>query len=100
LVYSNDFKHVRKSVPQGRWKTILKQTGMKYRGLHHLRHTHVANWCSVPGNNKDPYALQRRLGHKDLDTTLRKYGHYFDFAEREKTLSTTAKIKEMVAQHK
>ena len=42
----------------------------------------------------------RRLGHSDLDTTLRKYGHYFDFAEREKTLSTTEKIKEMVAKHR
>lgn len=44
--------------------------------IHSLRHTHVA-LCIA--QRLDPYTISRRLGHTNITTTLRVYGHLFDF---------------------
>lgn len=63
----------------------LKQTcryaGAPARHWHELRH-HYASVLIAGGEN--PKVVQKRLGHKDVLTTLRIYSHLFDEAE-EKT---------------
>lgn len=59
----------------GAWKKAVEKSGLpKHRqpGIHDLRHTH-ASWLLDAGVSI--HAVQQRLGHSDVMTTLRIYGH-------------------------
>ena len=62
-------------------KSICKRAKVKPRHWHELRH-HYASVLIAGGEN--PKVVQKRLGHKDVMTTLRTYAHLFAEAE-EKT---------------
>jgi integrase len=62
-------------------KSTCKRAGVMARHWHELRH-HYASVLIAGGEN--PKVVQRRLGHKDVMTTLRTYSHLFAEAE-EKT---------------
>lgn len=62
-------------------KAVCKRAGVEPRHWHELRH-HYASVLIAWGEN--PKVVQRRLGHKDVMTTLRTYSHLFAEAE-EKT---------------
>jgi integrase len=62
-------------------KSICKRAGVEPRHWHELRH-HYASVLIAGGEN--PKVVQKRLGHKDVMTTLRTYAHLFAEAE-EKT---------------
>jgi integrase len=49
---------------------------------HALRHTAAAIMID---QGADPLQVQRRLGHKDISTTLRIYGHLFPERDEELT---------------
>ena len=49
---------------------------------HALRHTAAAIMID---QGADPLQVQRRLGHKDISTTLRIYGHLFPERDQELT---------------
>lgn len=59
-------------------KSICKRAGLKPRHWHELRH-HYASVLIAGGEN--PKVVQKRLGHKDVMTTLRTYSHLFAEAE-------------------
>ncbi len=71
-------------VPQGgpslpRLSPSVLQPAVRMAGLepltpHELRHTHAAMLIRDGAN---PLAIQKRLGHKDIRTTLNVYGHLF-----------------------
>ncbi|MFJ1549496.1 tyrosine-type recombinase/integrase [Streptomyces sp. NPDC088246] len=69
---------VRKSLIDSAIKTICKKAGVEPRRWHELRH-HYASVLIAGGEN--PKAVQKRLGHKDVMTTLRTYAHLFAEAE-------------------
>ena len=62
-------------------KSICKKAKAPARHWHELRH-HYASVLIAGGEN--PKVVQKRLGHKDVMTTLRTYAHLFAEAE-EKT---------------
>lgn len=62
-------------------KSTCKRAGVEPRHWHELRH-HYASVLIAGGEN--PKVVQKRLGHKDVMTTLRTYSHLFAEAE-EKT---------------
>ncbi|WP_327329883.1 site-specific integrase [Streptomyces sp. NBC_01201] len=62
-------------------KSTCKRAGVEPRHWHELRH-HYASVLIAGGEN--PKVVQKRLGHKDVMTTLRTYAHLFAEAE-EKT---------------
>lgn len=59
-------------------KSICKRAGVEPRHWHELRH-HYASVLIAGGEN--PKVVQKRLGHKDVMTTLRTYAHLFAEAE-------------------
>lgn len=92
LMLSNDLGIMNKSVAQGRYKTIVKNAELPKRGFHQLRHTHAGNWCNIKQNKNNPYALMRRLGHSDIQTTLNIYAHLFDLDSLELAVDTLDQI--------
>ncbi|MEV5443526.1 site-specific integrase [Streptomyces sp. NPDC052644] len=61
-------------------KSICKKAGTPARHWHELRH-HYASVLIAGGEN--PRVVQKRLGHKDVLTTLRTYSHLFAEAEEQ-----------------
>lgn len=58
----------------------IKKAGVKPIRLHDFRHSH-ATWLFNNGVNI--LAISRRLGHKDLNTTLRIYTHLLESSDNE-----------------
>lgn len=57
----------------GPWDRVPAEESIgKWPGLHSLRHSHVF-WLIRDG--VDPLTIQRRLGHRSIQTTLNVYGH-------------------------
>jgi integrase len=59
-------------------KSTCRKAGLRPRHLHELRH-HYASVLIAGGEN--PKVVQKRLGHKDVMTTMRTYAHLFAEAE-------------------
>ena len=53
-------------------KQALEDAGLRDMPLHALRHTAAASWLAA-GNSL--MYVQRQLGHADIGTTERYYGH-------------------------
>ncbi|MGO9321840.1 MAG: tyrosine-type recombinase/integrase [Solirubrobacteraceae bacterium] len=62
----------RNTVSQDWHKIALQDAGLRDMPLHSLRHTAAAAWLA--GGNSLMY-VQRQLGHADIATTERYYGH-------------------------
>jgi integrase len=62
------------------FKNICKKAKLQKRRWHELRH-HYASVLIAGGEN--PKVVQKRLGHKDVMTTLRTYAHLFAEAEEQ-----------------
>ena len=58
--------------------SICQKAGLKRRHWHELRH-HYASVLIAGGEN--PKVVQKRLGHKDVTTTLSTYAHLFADAD-------------------
>jgi integrase len=62
------------------WDPAVKRAGLGKFGFHSLRHTAAALMIDqVP----DPLQVAKRLGHADIRTTYRHYGHRFPNREEE-----------------
>jgi integrase len=48
--------------------------------IHDLRHTHVA-W--LISDNIPMAAIQRRMGHKSITTTIDRYGHLLPYVDQD-----------------
>ena len=57
---------------QRKYKSILKETGIRHVNFHNLRHTFATRWVE---RNIDIKALSEILGHANVETTLRMYVH-------------------------
>ncbi len=57
------------------WATATKRAGLVGLRFHDLRHTAVA---LAIGQGAHPKAIQARMGHSSIVTTLDRYGHLFD----------------------
>ena len=53
----------------------IKESGVKRITVHSLRHSH-ASW--LINNGVNILAVSKRLGHKDVSTTLRVYTHLLE----------------------
>lgn len=62
------------------WDPSVERAGLNGFTFHELRHTHAAILIDQGAN---PLEVQRRLGHKDIGTTLNTYGHLFPNREDE-----------------
>ena len=60
-------------------KNTCRKAGTELRHMHDFRH-HYAS--VLIGGGENPKVVQRRLGHKDVMTTLRTYAHLFAEAEQ------------------
>jgi integrase len=69
---------VRESTLDWSMKNTCRRAGVQPRHWHELRH-HYASVLIAGGEN--PKVVQKRLGHKDVMTTLRTYAHLFAEAE-------------------
>lgn len=61
-------------------KKAAKATGVKPIRVHDLRHSHASLLIHHDVNIK---AIQQRLGHKYIDTTLNTYGHLYPTKQQE-----------------
>lgn len=61
------------SVLQYSWKQLLNKLNLKYRSIYQTRHTFASNMIS---NNENLLWVSQMLGHKSLNTTLKKYSKY------------------------
>jgi integrase len=73
------------------WRPAVERAGIGHVTPHELRHTAAALMIDQEAN---PVTVQRRLGHKDIRTTLQLYGHRFP--EQDDLLS--ARLNELHAQ--
>jgi integrase len=75
MVFTSPKGHVLRSSNFRRpWTKAVVAAGLTPLTFHDLRHTHAA-WLIRDGIQA--LALQRRLGHKDIRTTMNVYGHLF-----------------------
>lgn len=58
-----------------RWKEALDALGLGRVRLHDLRHTYAS---LVRRSGADIYVLQKVLGHREIATTIDRYGHLYD----------------------
>jgi len=56
------------------FKNILRECNIEGKNLYTLRHTYASTMISIP--NIDMLWVSNQLGHKDLDTTLKKYAKF------------------------
>lgn len=75
-----DGRPVGESTLDWAFKSICRKAGLTPRHWHELRH-HYASVLIAGGEN--PKVVQKRLGHKDIITTLRVYSHLFAEAEEQ-----------------
>lgn len=57
------------------WKSALDALGLGRVRLHDLRHTYAS---LVRRSGADIYVLQKVLGHREIATTIDRYGHLYD----------------------
>lgn len=55
---------------------------MKHITIHEFRHSHASVLCNAGVNIKE---IARRLGHSDVETTLKTYSHLYP-AEEERAV--------------
>lgn len=68
------------SIIRDNFRKAIKISGVKPIRLHDLRHSH-ASWLIANGVNI--VAVSKRLGHKDIATTLRVYTHLLESSDNE-----------------
>ncbi|MFJ7070133.1 tyrosine-type recombinase/integrase [Streptomyces sp. NPDC101115] len=73
-----DGKPIGESTLDWAFKNTCKKADLSPRHWHELRH-HYAS--VLIGGGENPKVVQKRLGHKDVMTTLRTYAHLFAEAE-------------------
>ena len=61
-------------------KRAAKASGVKEITIHELRHSHAS---LLINNNVNIKALQQRLGHKNIETTLGTYSHMYPTKQKE-----------------
>ena len=61
------------------FKKAIAQSGVKQIRIHDLRHSH-ASWLINSGVNI--VAVSKRLGHSNIDQTLRTYTHLLEFTDQ------------------
>ena len=66
LFFNDHLGLVSKSVPQHRWETVLRRSGVKKLSLHKLRHTFATFTLK---HTKDIRLVSKLLGHSDVRTT-------------------------------
>ena len=66
LFFNDNLGLVSKSVPQHRWETVLRRSGVKKLSLHKLRHTFAT---FILKHSKDIRLVSKLLGHSDVSTT-------------------------------
>jgi integrase len=59
---------------------LIKKAGVRRIRFHDLRHTHSAMLIRT---GSSPGTVQERLGHEDIETTFKYYGHLWRNADRE-----------------
>lgn len=59
-------------------KAIGKAAGLPHITIHEFRHTHASVLCNAGVNIKE---IARRLGHSDVQTTLKTYSHLYPTEE-------------------
>lgn len=80
IVFMMGTDPIRKSTSNYALNSTCKKAGVDKRHWHELRH-HYASVLIAGGENVK--VVQRRLGHKDVMTTLRTYAHLFAEAEEQ-----------------
>ncbi|MFS0783600.1 tyrosine-type recombinase/integrase [Bacillus sp. 1P06AnD] len=73
-------------------KTLCNKIGIKAITCHSLRHTHASMLLYNGVNIK---YLSRRLGHKDIVTTLQTYSHVLDEMEQKESRQVDKTMKEL-----
>lgn len=66
------------------WETILRKTGIKYRKIHAIRHTHATQLLE---NGVSITEVSKRLGHASVTITLNTYSHVLNDANRQNELN-------------
>ena len=93
FIVSSNLSPLSEGAPRSRWATIIKRSGLKFRSVHTLRHTHASNLIACDINFK---ILQHRLGHSKYSTTLDLYGHLLHDKNRDHQKIALEKIQEMI----
>lgn len=68
---------------------LMKEANVRKITFHDLRHTHASLLIK---NGASPKLVQQRLGHKDVETTLRYYAHLYPNADKEAVSSYEKEI--------
>lgn len=68
---------------------LMKEANVRKITFHDLRHTHASLLIK---NGASPKLVQQRLGHKDVETTLRYYAHLYPNADKEAVSSYEQEI--------
>jgi len=75
VIFYDTFGLLHRSQTRKIYDTIVKQSGLKHRGFHALRHTHASNLIDA---EIYPLAISRRLGHSTIAITMDIYSHFFN----------------------
>ena len=64
---------------QNVWRPLLKQSGIRYRKPHALRHTFASLLLE---NRESPAYVKEQMGHSSIKITVETYGHLIPGANK------------------
>src|SRR4051794_33421323 len=72
-LWGDDWRRMHRKTVSTEWHpATLNEAGLRSMPLHSLRHTAAAFWLA---EGKDLVYVQRQLGHRDYQTTVKTYAH-------------------------
>lgn len=72
-LWGDDWRPMHRNTVSSEWHpATLKEAGLRSMPLHSLRHTAAAFWLA---QGQDLVYVQRQLGHRDYQTTVKTYAH-------------------------
>lgn len=90
---SSKYKVISNNAANDLLKRTLKRLGISDISIHGLRHTHAS---VLLYKKVSIYYVSERLGHKDIDTTLKEYSHVVKELREEDELSTVNVYQQML----
>lgn len=83
VVFGDFYEHISTTTLDRKYSEYVKLAKVKKIRIHDFRHSHASYLIN---NNTIPSVVAKRLGHKDVGTTLNTYSHLYPSTEKEAIL--------------
>jgi len=80
VVFGKVKDHISETSIDRKFKKYIKKSGVQQIRIHDFRHSHASYLINL---GTIPSVVAKRLGHRDVSTTLNTYSHLYPTTEKE-----------------